>query len=145
VKKRQLNKNEKDKLYKFAEHIINAQLDCKAKSLLWFYAHTFNWTEGRPSFYSQDKICAYVGMSAKTYHKARKYLEGLGWIQVQKRGYLKPPLVWVMVGNNDTEYRYHSYAAGHPDLQGMESPEWNPFYYEGFNPLSPEKRLAIPL
>ena len=145
MRPKQLDPNEKNKLYKYAEHIINAQLDCKAKSLLWFYAHTFNWTEGRPSFYSQDKICAYVGISPKTYHKLRKYLEVLGWIKVKKRGYSQPPLVWVMIGNNDTHYKYRSYSAGHPDLQGMESPEWNPFFYEKFDPLSPEKEFAIPL
>jgi len=134
-----------DKLYKYAKHVMTAQLECKAKSLLWFYSYTFNWTEGRPSFYPQDKICAYVGMSPKTYQKARKYLEALGWIKVMKRGYSNPPLVWVKVGEHDIQYQENSYAAGHPDLRGVESEEWNPFYYEGFDPLSPEKGTAIPL
>ena len=74
-------KQRQDKLYKYGQEILNAQLECKAKSLLWFYAHTFNWSAGRPTFYSQDKICAFVGMSPKTYQKARKYLENLGWIE----------------------------------------------------------------
>jgi len=138
-------KAKQDKLYKYAQHVINAQLECKAKALLWFYAYTFNWSEGRPSFYSQKKICAYIGMSPKTFQKAKKYLEDLGWIVVKKRGYSNPPLVWVQLGNNDTNYKYYSFAEGHPDLQGIESEEWNPFFYEGFDPLSPEKGSAIPL
>jgi hypothetical protein len=138
-------RHKQDKLYKFAPYVINAQLDCKAKALLWFYTYTFNWDKGRPSFYSQEKICAYVGMSPKTYQKARKYLEDLEWIIIVKRGYSNPPLVWVQVGNNDSEYARKSFAQGHPDLLGMESAEWNPFRYEGFDPLSPDKALAIPL
>ena len=138
-------KNKQDKLYKYAKEVMTAQLECKAKSLLWFYAYTFNWTEGRPSFYSQDKICAYVGISPKTYQKVRKYLEELGWIEVQKRGYSNPPLVWVKIGIDDVKYKENSYSAGHPDLQSDEPAGWDPFQHEGFDPFSSENRFAVPL
>ena len=138
-------KYKQDKLYKYAKEVITAQLECKAKSLLWFYSYTFNWTEGRPSFYPQDKICAYVGISPKTYQKARKYLEELGWIQVLKRGYSNPPLVWVKIGIDDIKYKENSYAAGHPDLQITEREKWDPFQHEGFDPFSPENMSVVPL
>ena len=138
-------KQKQDKLYKYARHVVTAQLECKAKSLLWFYSYTFNWTEGRPSFYPQDKVCAYVGMSPKTYQKARKYLENLGWIEVLKRGYSYPPLVWVKIGRDDIDYKKNSYSVGHPDLRAIGSEDLNPFHYEGFDPLSPENKSQIPL
>lgn len=139
------NKQEQDKLYKYAKHVITAQLECKAKSLLWFYSYTFNWTEGRPSFYPQDKICAYVGMSSKTYQKARRYLEALGWIKVLKRGYSNPPLVWVQIGVDDAKYKENSYSAGHPGLQDAQLEKWDPFQHKGFDPFSPEKESQVPL
>jgi len=138
-------KIKQDKLYQYAKEVITAQLECKAKSLLWFYAYTFNWTEGRPSFYPQDKICAYVGMSPKTYQKVRKYLEELGWIKVLKRGYTNPPLVWVKIGIDDVKYKENSYSAGHPGLQGAEPEGWDPFQHKGFDPLSPENKFVVPL
>ena len=135
----------RENLYKYAELVISAQLECKAKSLLWFYAYTFNWTKGRPSFYPQDKICAYVGMSPKTYQKARRYLEELGWVVVKKRRYSDPPLVFVQVGIDDSEYKKNAFASGHPSLQAIKSEELNPFNYEGFDPFSPGATSLIPL
>ena len=82
--------NKRTKLYKYAEVIINAKLDSKAKALLWFYAYVYNWEEGKPSYWSQRRICASVGMSQSTYQIKRKYLEELGWIRVQHRGFETP-------------------------------------------------------
>ena len=138
-------KQKQDKLYKYGQEILNAQLECKAKSLLWFYAHTFNWTAGRPTFYSQDKICAFVGMSPKTYQKSRKYLENLGWIECRYRGYSNSVIVWVLPGRNDPEYRKHKFAEGHPDLISIESGNVDLMELRGFDPFSPNAKDLIPL
>ena len=114
-------KQKQDKLYKYGQEILNAQLECKAKSLLWFYAHTFNWTAGRPTFYSQDKICAFVGMSPKTYQKTRKYLETLGWIECRYRGYSNSVIVWVLPGRNDPEYRNQILAQQRQRLESFRA------------------------
>ena len=34
--------------FDYAEKVKLAKIDLKAKALLWFYAYTFNWTEGKP-------------------------------------------------------------------------------------------------
>ena len=107
-------KRKQDKLYLYGNTVMWAQLECKAKALLWCYAYAFNWEHGRPSFYSQERICAITGMSPKTYQKARKYLESLEWIILEKRGRRIPPLVWVKTGNNDPEYKSWSFSKGHP-------------------------------
>jgi len=138
-------KQKQDKLYKYGQEILNAQLECKAKSLLWFYAHTFNWTAGRPSFYSQDKICALVGMSPKTYQKTRKYLENLGWIECRYRGFSNSVVVFLLPGQNDPEYRKHKFAQGHPDLISTESGNVDLMELRGFDPFSPNAKNLIPL
>jgi hypothetical protein len=84
-------------------------------------------------------------MSPKTYQKARKYLEALGWIEVTKRGYSNPPLVWVKIGIDDVKYKENSYSVGHPDLRDAELEKWDPFQHKGFDPFSPENRAAVPL
>jgi hypothetical protein len=106
--------NKRTKLYKYAEVIINAKLDSKAKSLLWFYAYVYNWEEGKPSYWSQRRICASVGMSSSTYQAKRKYLEELGWIKVQHRGFETPCKVSVDIGIDDPNYETKSWAQWHP-------------------------------
>lgn len=106
--------NKRTKLYKYAEVIINAKLDSKAKALLWFYAYVYNWEEGKPSYWSQRRICASVGMSQSTYQIKRKYLEELGWIRVQHRGFETPCKVSVDLGIDDPNYENKSWAKWHP-------------------------------
>lgn len=114
---------------RYAREIVDARIDGKAKSLLWFYAWAYNWTEKRRSFWPEKKICAHVGMSVATMHKHRKYLEKLGWIEVVKVHYLLPPLIGVKVGKNDPDYELHAYANSSEDdlsplkLASLESDE----------------------
>ena len=136
-------KREQDKLYLYGKTVMRAQLECKAKALLWCYAYAFKWKAGTASFYSQEKICAYTGMSAKTYQKARKYLESLGWIIVQKRSRRRPPLIWVKVGNNDPEYKSWSFSKGHPEYLKRELKDWDPAKYEHFDPNSTDSSTQI--
>jgi len=138
-------KQKQDKLYKYGQLILNAQLECKAKALLYFYAHTFNWVKGVPTFYGQDKICAYVGMSPKTYQKTRRYLENLGWIEYKYRGYSKSVLVWVLEGIDDPNFKNKSYAEGHPDLIKLDKGIVDARKLTGFDPFSPNSRNQIPL
>ena len=107
-------KNNRTKLYKYAEIVINAKLDSKAKALLWFYAYVYNWEEGKASYWSQRRICASVGMSSSTYHDKRQYLQDLGWIRVQHRGFETPCKVSVLIGVDDPNYESKSWAKWHP-------------------------------
>jgi hypothetical protein len=97
----------------YAETVRTAKLDIKAKALLWFYANTFNWTKGNPSFYTQDQICAYVGFSPSTYQKLKRYLIDLGWIQTSKASYDSPVFVTPSLGKDDENYELRSWAKGH--------------------------------
>ena len=107
-------KNNPTKLYKYAEILINAKLDSKAKALLWFYAYVYNWEEAKASYWSQRRICASVGMSSSTYQAKRKYLEDLGWIKVVHRGFETPCKVSVLIGMDDPDYESKSWAKWHP-------------------------------
>ena len=137
-------KRKQDKLYLYGNTVMWAQLECKAKALLWCYAYAFNWEQGRPSFYSQARICAITGMSPKTYQKARKYLESLGWISLQKRGRRIPPLVWVTTGNDDPEYKSWAFSKGHPEYLERELMDWNPAKYQYFDPNSTDGDTQTP-
>lgn len=106
--------NNRTKLYKYAELVLKAKLDCNAKALLWFYAYTYNWDKGLPSYWPQRKICALVGMSTSTYRDKRIYLENLGWINVKNRGWKLPCKVRVLIGQDDPEYDSRSWAEWHP-------------------------------
>jgi len=99
--------------FDYAEEVKLAKIDLKAKALLWFYAYTFNWSEGKPSYYTQEQICAYVGFSPSTFQKAKNRLIELGWILTEKKGYDLPVLVTVKVGKNDEKYERSSWAKGH--------------------------------
>ena len=140
-----LNKQTGEKWRRKSKSKTNFTNMVKAKSLLWFYAHTFNWTAGRPSFYSQDKICALVGMSPKTYQKTRKYLENLGWIECRYRGYSNSVVVFLLQGQNDPDYKKNKFAQGHPDLISTESGNVDLMELRGFDPFSPNARDLIPL
>ena len=106
-------KKEQEGLYKYGERVKLAKLDLKAKALLWFYAYTFNWVEKRPSYYTQEQICAYVGFSPSTFQKAKKRLIELGWIKIHKPAFDLPVLVTVKVGRDDQNYDKSSWAKGH--------------------------------
>lgn len=97
---------------KYAREISNARLERDAKSLLWFYAWAYNWTESRRSWWPEKKLCAHVGMSLATMHKNRKYLEKHGWIEIVKVGGRLPPQIGVKIGRDDPDYERHSYAKG---------------------------------
>jgi hypothetical protein len=81
--------------------VHDAGLDIHTKALLWHYAYAYNWSENRPSYYSQELICLLTGMSPSTYQKARKRLLELGWIIEYKRGRRDPVLVTPRVGMDD--------------------------------------------
>ena len=137
-------KRKQDKLYLYGNTVMWAQLECKAKALLWCYAYAFNWEHGRPSFYSQERICAITGMSPKTYQKARKYLESLGWIIVQKRSRRRPPLIWVKVGKDDPNYRFWSFSKGHPEYMKKELGDLSAADYQFFDPNSTDGGTQTP-
>ena len=137
-------KRKQDKLYLYGNTVMWAQLECKAKALLWCYAYAFNWEQGRPSFYSQERICAITGMSPKTYQKARKYLESLGWIILEKRGRKSPPLVWVKTGIDDPEYKSWSISKGHPEYLDRQLMDWDPAKYQYFDPNSTDGDAQTP-
>ena len=99
--------------FDYAEGIKLAKLDLKAKALLWFYAYTFNWTEGKPSYYTQEQICAYVGFSPTTFQKVKNRLIELGWIKTHKASYDLPVFVTVKKGKDDENYEKSSWAKGH--------------------------------
>ena len=108
---------EQDALYKYNVIIRHAKLDNGSKSLLRFYADTYNWTNDRPSWYSERQICALESITANTYLKRRKKLEELGWITVKNRGPYRPCFVWVNIGDDDPEYEKYSFAKWHPSNQ----------------------------
>ena len=103
----------KEGFFDYAEGIKLAKLDLKAKALLWFYAYTFNWTEGKPSYYTQEQICAYVGFSPTTFQKVKNRLIELGWIKTHKASYDLPVFVTVKKGKDDENYEKSSWAKGH--------------------------------
>jgi hypothetical protein len=106
--------SKKENLYKYMDDIMYAKLDGKAKGLLYFYAHRYNWSKNLPSYWSERTICALTSMSPSTYQEKRKYLEDLGWIVVKKRGRQITSLVGVKVGNDDPLYEDTCWAAWHP-------------------------------
>lgn len=131
-------KREQDGYFKYAELVRTAKLELKPKALLWFYAYTFKWSEGKPSYYTQEQICAYVGFSPSTYQKAKRNLIDLKWIKTSKASFDSPVFVTPCVGIDDTRYEQHSWAKGHHfNKKSLEEqveslpPEYrNPFYGE---------------
>ena len=106
-------KREQDGYFKYAERVRTAKLDLKPKALLWFYAYTFMWSEGKPSYYTQEQICAYVGFSPSTYQKAKRNLIDLKWIKTTKTSFDSPVFVTPSIGIDDVRYEQHSWAKGH--------------------------------
>jgi hypothetical protein len=106
-------KREQDGYFKYAELVRTAKLDLMPKALLWFYAFTFKWNEGRPSYYTQEQVCAYVGFSPSTYQKAKKNLIDLKWIKTTKASFDSPVFVTPTIGIDDVNYEKHSWAKGH--------------------------------
>lgn len=95
--------------------VHRAKLDMKCKALLWHYAVTFNWKQRRPSYYTQDQICAYVGMSRTTYQRAKSRLIELKWIITEKKSWDLPVFVTPTVGIDDPVYSKMSWSKGHED------------------------------
>lgn len=106
-------KKEQDGIYKYANSIRLAKLDIKTKALLWHYASAYNWTENKPSYYTQEQICAIVGFSPSTYQKAKKQLIELGWIKTIKVAYDSPVFVTPKIGRDDEQYEKHCWAKWH--------------------------------
>jgi hypothetical protein len=131
-------KREQDGYFKYAEYIRTAKLDLKSKALLWFYAFTYKWSEGKPSYYTQEQICAYVGFSPSTYQKAKKNLVDLKWIITSKARFDSPVFVTPTLGFDDENYEAHSWAKGHKsnkktleeDLESLPPEFRDPFYGE---------------
>jgi len=129
-------KREQDGYFKYAERVRTAKLDLMPKALLWFYAFTFNWNEGRPSYYTQDQICAYVGFSPSTYQKAKRNLIELKWIKTTKASFDSPVFVTPSIGKDDEKYEQHSWAKGHKlnkktleeQIESLPPEHRNPFY-----------------
>lgn len=113
MEKRKENKREGQFAYTPIVH--RAKLDLKCKALLWHYTVTYNWTERKASYYTQDQICAYVSMSPSTYQKARKRLLELGWIIERKIARELPVFVTPRVGRDDPEYGKMSWSKGHKE------------------------------
>jgi hypothetical protein len=130
-----IEKKQQDGLYKYGEMVRLAKLDLKAKALLWFYAYTYNWSENRPSYYTQEQICAYVGFSPSTYQKSKKRLVELGWIKTTKPAFDKPVFVTPKKGRDDEKYEKYSWAKGHKtnkttleeDIENLPPEFRNPF------------------
>lgn len=129
-------KREQDGYFKYAESIRTAKLDLKSKALLWFYAYTFKWNEGKPSFYTQEQICAYVGFSPSTYQKAKQDLINLRWIRTSKSSFDSPVFVTPCIGIDDDKYEAKSWAKGHKsnqktieeEIESLPPELRNPFY-----------------
>jgi len=129
-------KKERVGYFKYAEIVRTAKLDLMPKALLWFYAFTFKWDEGQPSYYTQEQICAYVGFSPSTYQKAKKYLVDLKWIKTSKARFDSPVFVTPCVGIDDARYEKHSWAKGHQSnkkslkeqIDSLPPEHRNPFY-----------------
>jgi hypothetical protein len=129
-------KREQDGYFKYAEVVKTAKLDIKSKALLWFYAYTFNWNEGKPSYYTQEQICAYVGFSPSTYQKTKQNLINLKWIRTSKSSFDSPVFVTPRVGIDDENYQSKSWSKGHKsnkksleeEIDSLPPELRNPFY-----------------
>jgi hypothetical protein len=128
-------KKQREGLYKYGEKVKLAKLDLKCKALLWFYAYGYNWTDKKPSYYTQDQICAYVGFSPSTFQKTKQKLIDLGWIRVKKVAGHLPSLVTPKTGKDDSSYDSKSWAKGHKSnlitlqqaMDGLEPEYRDPF------------------
>ena len=109
--------NKRDRLYKYGEAIVNAKLEAGAKGLLWHFAYTYNWTEDRRSFWSEERICAHTSMAPSTFQKRKKYLASLGWIDIIKVDLKKPPLIKPTIGIDDPNYERMHWAKWHSTNQ----------------------------
>lgn len=133
-------KKKRDGFLEYASRVHSSGLDIHSKALLWHYAYAFNWTEKRPSYYSQELICLLTGMSPSTYQKARKRLLELGWIIEYKRGRRDPVLVAPQVGRDDVRVlvKMRAYKSKKATLE--ETMQNLPD--EFFNPLGDDGQVA---
>jgi len=128
-------KKEQDGIYKYGSMVRLAKMDLKAKALLWHYAYAYNWSENKPSYYTQDQICAIVGFAPSTYQQAKKKLVELGWIKTIKLAYDSPVFVTPTMGIDDPEYEKASWAKWHKskrttieeDIASLPDEYRNPF------------------
>ncbi len=98
----------------YAAIVHRAKLSTSCKALLWHYAWAFNWTHRRPSFYTQQQICALISMSPSSYQKARKRLVELGWIIEERKSRVLPVFVTPKIGTDDPNYDSWSWSRWHP-------------------------------
>jgi hypothetical protein len=108
-------RDKREGLTAYAAIVHRAKLDLKCKALLWHYTYTYNWKERRASYYTQEQICAYVGMSPTTYQRAKSKLIELKWIITEKKSLELPVFVAPTVGIDDPNYSKMSWSKGHED------------------------------
>lgn len=72
-------------LFAYNAVIYKAFLNKSQHSLLAYYSQAYNWTDRKPSFHSQERICRILDMSPGTYQDAKRDLEKLGWISTEKK------------------------------------------------------------
>lgn len=113
--KEEKKRNKREGQLAYVAIVHRAKLNMKCKSLLWHYAVTFNWKLRRPSYYTQDQICAYVGMSPTTYQRAKNRLIELKWIVTEKKSWDLPVFVTPAIGIDDPDYSKMSWSKGHED------------------------------
>ena len=109
------NRDKRQGLTAYAAKVHRAKLDMKCKALLWHYTFTYNWNDRRASYYTQEQICAYVGMSPTTYQRAKNKLIELKWIVAEKKSLDLPLFVATTVGVDDPNYSKMSWSKGHED------------------------------
>jgi hypothetical protein len=109
------NRDKRQGLTAYAAKVHRAKLDMKCKALLWHYTFTYNWNDRRASYYTQEQICAYVGMSPTTYQRAKNKLIELKWIVAEKKSLDLPLFVAPTVGVDDPNYSKMSWSKGHED------------------------------
>ena len=109
------NRDKRQGLTANAAKVHRAKLDMKCKALLWHYTFTYNWNDRRASYYTQEQICAYVGMSPTTYQRAKNKLIELKWIVAEKKSLDLPLFVAPTVGVDDPDYSKMSWSKGHED------------------------------
>jgi hypothetical protein len=107
--------DKREGLLAYAHIVHRAKLNLKCKALLWHYAFTYNWNERKASYYTQDQICAYVGISPTTYQRAKSKLIELKWIITEKKSMDLPVFVAPAVGIDDPDYSKMSWSKGHED------------------------------
>lgn len=109
--------------FQMVKKVREARLHSLDKHLLNFYVGVYNWSDNTPSFYEEERVAAYTGMSVSTVHKKRKNLEKLGWISVVGGGFKKTPFIFVHVGENDPTFESKCYSVWEPENKALSNSE----------------------